>query len=199
MIDFITHYYNTDNPPFLSLSALPEHKAIEIMKSLYDDTPYGERFKHPAQYLAKRKMAEQWVRSGLIAKGGKPKAHYPIPAVLGTSKWIVKNAPDPEKHGEIQIPLSVFTKDDISFTYPDSMISYWFGLEKPEAFFHPDLHGIIFTLPEILSIVEQKGMPEEDWDTKLTEQLAPYIEAQIWNHALLNNYWKKTKKSNRSK
>lgn len=50
---------------------------------------------------------------------------------FGSSKWLVEVAPDREKHGEIHIPLSAFTEHDVSFTYPDRMISYWFGREKP--------------------------------------------------------------------
>ncbi len=40
-------------------------------------------------------------------------------------------------------------------------------------------------LSEILAIVEEKGMPEDDWETNLPRSLAPYIEAQVWNHELL--------------
>ena len=131
MIDYLTHYYSSDKEPFQSLSALSDEEAIEIMEKLCDDTPYGERFKNPIQYLKKRKDTEQWVREEFIAKGGRPKDPYPIPMVLGSSKWLVKAAPDPAKHGEIRIPLSIFMEYDVSFTYPDSMISRWFGREKP--------------------------------------------------------------------
>ena len=158
------------------------------MEKLCDDTAYGERFKNPIQYLKNRKDTEQWVRAEFITKGGRPKDPYPIPMVLGSSKWLEEAAPDREKHGEIRIPLSIFTEYDVSFTYPDSMISHWFGWEKPEGYYQPDLHGRIFTLPEILSIVGEKGLPEDDWDTNLPSHLAPYIEAQVWRHELLLEY-----------
>src|SRR5574341_1264007 len=167
MIDYLTHYYRIDNEPFQSLSAMPDEEAIKIMEKLSDDTPYGERFKNPVQYLKDRKDSEQWVREGFIAKGGKPKDKYPIPMVLGSSKGLVGVAPDREKHGEIRIPLSMFTEYDVSFTYPDSMISREFGREKPAEYYQAELNGIVFTLSEILTIVEKKGMPEEDWETNL--------------------------------
>jgi hypothetical protein len=188
MIDYLTHYYSIDKKPFQSLSALPDEEAIKIMEKLCDDTPYGERFKNPLQYLKDRKDTEQWVREAFIAKGGEPKAAFPIPMVLGSSKWIVDVAPDREKGREIRIPLSVFTERDVSFTYPDSMISRWFGRDKPADYYQADLHGIVFTRSEILAIVEKKGMPEENWATKLPKHLAPYIEAQVWNHELLCRY-----------
>ncbi len=193
MIDYLTHYYSTDKEPFQSLSALPDEEAIKIMEKLCDDTPYGERFKNPTQYLKNRKDTEQWVREEFIAKGGKPKDKFPIPMVLGYSQWLVEVAPNREKHGEIRIPLSVFSKYDISFTYPDSMISRWFGREKPVEYYQAELHGKVFTLSEILSIVVKKGMPEEDWEPKLPKNLAPYIEAQVWNHELLIEYRKQMK------
>jgi hypothetical protein len=188
MIDYLTHYYSLDKGPFQSLSALPDAEAIEIMQALCDDTPYGERFKDPFQYLKDRKDTEKWVREAFIAKGGRPRDRFPIPMVLGSSKWIVEIAPDPEKHAEIRIPLSVFTEYDVSFTYPDSMISRWFGREKPAEYYQAELHGKVFTISEILALVEKKGMPEEDWEIKLPKSLAPYIEAQVWNHALLDGY-----------
>jgi hypothetical protein len=188
MIDYLTYYYKRGTEPFRSLSALPDEEAIKIMEELCDDTPFGARFKDPVQYMRNRRQAEQWVREEFIAKGGQPREAYPIPMVLGASKWMVKHSPDPDAHGEIRIPLSVFTEYDVSFTYPDSMISLWFGRDKPPEYYLPDYHGKVFTRSEILSIVEMKGLPEEAWETHLPSNLAPYIEAQVWNHKLLLEY-----------
>jgi hypothetical protein len=91
----------------------------------------------------------------------------------------VEAAPDRERHGEIRFPLSKFTKFDVSYTYPDSMISRWFGREKPAGYYQGELHGKVFTLSEILAILEKKGLPEEEWETNLPRNLAPYIEAQV--------------------
>jgi len=185
MIDYLTYYYKHGTEPFRSLSALPDKEVIKIMEELCDDTLFGARFKDPIQYMRNRRQTEQWVREEFIKKGGRPQDAYPIPMVLGESKWMVKQAPDPDAHGEIRIPLSVFTEYDVSFTYPDSMISLWFGRERPKEYYLPDYHGKVFTLSEILSIVGEKGLPEEDWETNLPNNLAPYIEAQLWNHKLL--------------
>ena len=188
MIDYITHYYDSQKGPFRSLSELSDEEAIRIMEALCDDTPYGARFKDPLGYLKNRKETERWVRQGFIAKGGRPLAPYPIPFVLGWSKWLEDAAPNPDRHAEIRIPLSEFAVEDVSFTYTDSMLSHWFSRDKPAEYYQPALHGIIFTLPEILAIVEQNGMPEEDWESNLPADLAPYIEAQVWNHAVLEKY-----------
>lgn len=188
MIDYLTYYYKHGTEPFRSLSTLPDEEVIKIMEALYDDTPFGARFKNPIQYMHNRRQTEQRVQEEFIIKGGRPREDYPIPMVLGASKWMVKQAPDPDAHGEIRIPLSIFTEYDVSFIYPDSMISLWFAREKPKEYYLPDYHGKVFTLSEILSIVREKGLPEEDWETNLPSDLAPYIEAQVWNHILLERY-----------
>lgn len=188
MIDYLTHYYMPGTPPFRSLSALPETEAIHIMESLYDEKLLVmTRFKDPYQYLRNRKQSEHWVRESFIRKGGKPHDAYPHYMVLGESKWIVRASGDAHPP-MICIPLSGFEEEDVSFTYPDSMISFWFGNEKPPEYYMPEFHGQVFTRAEILSIVAQKGMPEDDWHTNLPEDLAPYIEAQVWNHACLGVY-----------
>ncbi|MBN1995170.1 MAG: hypothetical protein JW953_20945, partial [Anaerolineae bacterium] len=160
MIDYLTYYYQRGTEPFRSLSALPDIEAIQIMEDLYvkyEGSLAFARFKNPVQYLHDRKQTEQWAREAFMAKGGQPRAAYPIPMVLGASKWIVKHAPDPDRHGEIRIPLSAFREDEVSFTYPDSMISHWFGRDKPSAYYQPDYHGQVFTISEILSIIDTHG------------------------------------------
>ncbi len=184
MIDYLTHYYKRGRPPFLSLSALPEDEAVRIMRSLYDETVFGARFKDPAQYLHDRKEAEQWVRQKFIEKGGRPCVAHPVYMVFGSSAWISRHARDGEEPiCEMRIPLSAFQPGDVSFTYPDSMISLWFGSEKPSEYYLPAYRGKVFTLDEIQAIVGEYGVPEECWDTHLPDELAPYIEAQGWNWA----------------
>jgi hypothetical protein len=53
----------------------------------------------------------------------------------------------------------------------------------------PEFHGKVFTLSEIQTIVERKGMPEEGWETNMPRELAHYIEAQVWNREVLIQYW----------
>jgi len=190
LVDYLTHYYIKGTPPFRSLSTLPDDEALKLMTALYEETAFGARFKDPLRYLHNRQRTERWVRAEFITKGGQPQEPYPIYMVLGSSPWLVKAAPNTPHHGEIRIPLAVFEEGDVSFTYPDSMISHWFGREKPVEYYQEELHGRVFTLPEILLLVEQKGMPEEAWQPAIPSHLAPYIEAQVWNHARLAGYWR---------
>lgn len=170
---------------------MPDEEALRIMGALYvEGSVIWERFRNPVQYLHERRQTETWLRQGFIAKGGSPKDAYPVYTVLGRSRWMLKMA-DPATlatTAEIQIPLLILRECDVSFTYPDSMISHWFGRDKPPEFYQPDYHGRVFTLSEMLSIVRQKGLPDEGWETNAPSPLAHYIEAQIWNRALLRVY-----------
>lgn len=185
---FITHYYRRGTPPFRSLSLLPDDQAIAVMRLLADDTPFGERFKDPEGYLSNRRRSEKWVRETFILKGGNPILDYPIYFVFGESNWLKRNSPDRNFHQEIRIELDVFAEGDVSFTYPDSMISFWLGNDTTSDYYLPEFHGKVFTRKEILEIVDRKGDPETDWGVKLPPRLAPYIEAQVWNMAPLKAY-----------
>lgn len=182
---YITHYYRRGTPPFQSLSSLPDKQAVDMMRLLADDTPFGERFKDPEGYLQNRRKSEAWVRSEFMLKGGRPQLDYPIYFVLGESQWLVKNAPDRSLHQAIQINLAAFDEGDLSFTYPDSMISFWLGHDPTSALYLPEFHGKVFTCQEILALVDRLGDPELGWGRNLPPDLAPYIEAQVWNMAPL--------------
>ncbi len=78
-----------------------------------------------------------------------------------------------------------FTAQDISFTYPDSMISRLLADQKDPDYYLPDYHGRLFTLPEMVSIVASNGLPGITWGNNLPPTLANYIEAQVWNQQIL--------------
>jgi hypothetical protein len=185
---YVTHYYLRGTPPCRSLSALQDEHAISLMKDLCDDSIFGARFRDPVGYLARRRRSERWVHDEFIKKGGLPKQDFPIYFVFGESRWLVQQSPDRQRHAELRIPIDVFDEADISFTYPDSMISLWLSLEKPRGLYLQQYHGIVFTRDEILAIVREKGDPEKDWQSNLPPTLAPYIEAQVWNVAPLEDY-----------
>ena len=191
MIDFLIHAYKIGTEPFRTLSSLPETEALQIMKDLYmEGSIFWERFKDPAGYLNLRRQVEEWLRRDFIAKGGKPRSSYPIYMMLGRSRWIqtLLDAPTLATTREIQVPLSLFSECDVSFTYPDSMVSFIENDQKNAESYLPEYHGKVFTICEIRSIVEVNGLPGERWGMKLSSDLPNYIEAQIWNHEPLLAY-----------
>jgi hypothetical protein len=194
MLDYLSYYLTSGSEPFRSLSSLSDIEAIPIMESLYKKHKGNmlfNRFKDPYQYFHNRKETELWVRNEFIKKGGAPIETYPICMVLGSSNWIESNAPDPDAHFKIMIPLSEYSEVDISFTYPDSMVSLMFLNNRPNENYIPEYHGRVFTLTEIQSIIEEKGLPIEEWGRNYPEDIGSYIEVQVWNQKPLGKYKKK--------
>jgi hypothetical protein len=184
-IEFVTHYYQS--VPFRSLSALSRSEAIKIMEELYQDIAFYDRFRDPIQYWGNRKETEKWLIEELINKGGKPTVEYPIYAVLGSSPWIENysiNNEVPVK--KIQMPVSIFNESDISFTIPDSMVSYWIARDKPVPVYNTAYHGKLFTLSEMKSWKINELI--ELIETTHPNGTIPYIEAQIWNHEVAKKY-----------
>jgi hypothetical protein len=194
MIDHLIHFYKSGNGPFRSLSALSDREAMQNMQDLYiAGSVYWERFEDPHDYLQTRRQVEQWLHQEFIAKGGAPQMSYPIYMILGRSKWL-QTAVDEvtlATTSEIQVPLALFQECDISFTYPDSMVSFLVANQKEAEYYLPEYHGKVFTLPEIRSIIETNGLPGERWGTNLPGHLANYIEAQVWNQKPLQEFKRK--------
>jgi hypothetical protein len=110
--------------------------------------------------------------------------------MLGRSVWIqtLLDAPTRATTLQIEVPLCLFNEWEVSFTYPDSMVSFIENYEKNAESYLPEYHGKVFTLCEISSIVEANGLPGEGWGMRLSSDLPNYIEAQVWNHDPLLAY-----------
>ena len=191
MIDYLVHLYKRGTIPFQSLSALSDMDAIDLMQALYmEGSVFWERFKEPADYLQLRKQVEEWLRREFVAKGGQPRAAYPIYMAWGRSKWMetMLDATTLATTLEIQVPLSAFSERVVSFTYPDSMVSFLLNLERNPAYYLPGYHGQVFTYAEMYTIVETNGLPGYSWGTELPSEMANYVEAQVWDHAPLLAY-----------
>lgn len=194
MIDYLVHLYKNGTEPLRTLSLLPEEDAIRIMQGLYmTGSIFWERFEDPTGYLRLRKQIEQCIRQAFIAKGGMPRESQPIYMAFGRTRWMLNDldAATLATTTEIEVPLSLFQECDLSFTYPDSMVSFLLAQEKESEYYLPDYHGKVFTLSEIRSIVEANGLPGEKWGTNLPSSMPNYIEAQAWNHEPLLEFKRK--------
>jgi len=191
MIDYLTHYYKKDTAPFQTLSALTRSEALKVMNELADDSPIYSRFNNPNEYLDNRSRVEEWLINSFIRKGCEPTDRYPNYTVLGTSKWI-------EEHSinyrcdlcKIELPVSLFSEHDISFTVPDSMVTYNLEIQQPANLYNPEFHGQVFTLTEAKTIFNKDFMADVE-KTKFPGGAIPYVEAQVWNHNLLKDYYRK--------
>jgi hypothetical protein len=191
MIDHLIHLYARGAQPFRSLSYLSDAEAMALMRRMYrEGSVYWDRFADPAQYLQARRQVEEWLHQEFIAKGGKPQEPYPIYMVLGRTRWMeaALNAVTLATTSAIEVPLSLFTANDISFTYPDSMVSAMLAHEQNPAYYLPEYHGRLFTLPQMLAILQERGLPGDTWGNNLPDGWANYIEAQVWNREPLLAY-----------
>ena len=178
----LTHYYHQNDRPFQTLSSLSEVAALEVISSFRLRTgAVYRRFSNPVAYLKKRRLTENWLRDEFIKKGGQPLVQYPQYFVIARSTWIEEGY-----HGQskaVQLPISAIDPDRVSFTYPDSMISYWLKSQTDRDFYHPEYHGQVFRLSEIHKIIGQFGIPTREWETDAIRKYDLFIEAQVWENS----------------
>lgn len=191
MVDFLIHYYKRGEQPCRSLSTLPDAQAVAIMRELYvEGSVFWERFKDPEGYLGLRRQVERTLHDAFIEKGGLPKQSYPVYFMLGRPRWVLEagDAATIASTEELVVPLSLFDEREVSFTYPDSMVSALMVVERNPAYYEPDYHGQLFTRREIEEIIAKRGLPGEGWETKMPKNLAHYIEVQVWNDDVLEGF-----------
>jgi hypothetical protein len=176
----LTHYYDRANLPFQTLSALDDRSALDIIYSLKErDGAVYRRFKHPEAYLKSRRATELWLRNEFISKGGKPVSIYPKYFVVDCSIWIEDGYTG--YSNKIEIPITDFEPNQVSFTYPDSMVSYWLQSQRERDYYRSAYHGQVFTLAEIQKIIDRFGIPEREWQIDPHRKYDLFIEAQVWN------------------
>ncbi len=176
----LTHYYDRADRPFQSLSALSDRDALKIISNLQQRNGLVyRRFKNPENYLKFRRETETWLRNEFIDKGGKPASSYPCYFVINRSIWIETGYAG--NFNKLEIPISDFDLQQISFTYPDSMVSYWLKTQTDKNYHQSEYHGRVFLLDEILKLINRLGIPDREWQTQSHRKYDLFIEAQVWN------------------
>jgi hypothetical protein len=179
----LKHYYHKDDYPFKTLSSLSEQEALCVISNLSGrNGDVYRRFNNPEKYLKQRKETEDWVRTEFIKKGGQPISIYPQYFVIEQAIWIEEGYNG--QSSTVQFPMSAFSPNQVSFTYPDSMISYWLKDQADKVFYHPEYHGKVFNLSEISQIISDFGIPHEEWRTEESRKYDLFIEAQVWVKSL---------------
>lgn len=187
--NILTHYYLSDRKPFLNLSDL---EGEELQKVLNDLKGAGSKRVFGKKYMELRKRTETRLRELFIEAGGVPKRKSPHYFVLGNSYWF-KNLSENSK--KIEIPISYFSSNSISFTYPDSFVSMGFmpdfGIEVEEM----PYHNKVFKIDELDKIISKYGLPKDDRSLKYEDyenkKFEKFIEVQVWDDSPLE--WLKSK------
>jgi hypothetical protein len=175
----LTHYYHRNDQPFNTLSSLTEEEALRVVSGLGGRTgAVYRRFSDSKKYLRQRRETEIWVRREFIRKGGNPTSDYPQYFTVGRSVWIEEGYNG--QSSMIHLPISAFQPGHISFTYPDSMVSYWLRSQTDKVFYRSEFHGQVFLLSEIHELINKFGVPNEEWKTEEARKYDLFIEAQLW-------------------
>jgi hypothetical protein len=177
----LTHYYHEDDQPFQTLSSLSNEAALTVISRFEERTGLVyRRFNNPLEYLRQRRLTENWLSNEFVKKGGQPLTKYPQYFVVDRAAWIEDGYNGKSK--TVEIPLSTVHPNRVSFTYPDSMISYWLKSQPDRIFYHPEYHGRVFCLSEVEDIISQFGIPNREWETDSARKYDIFIEAQVWEN-----------------
>lgn len=180
------HYYRSDQQPFFSLSGLDDAIAIQTMIEIFrhrGDTVLDGRFREPEKYLRYRRRTEQWLWDEFTQRNGNPTDRYPCYFTAGRSTWLIDQL-EGDYH-EVALDVSALSSSEVSFTYPDSMTSWGYGMLKPEGVYDPGLHGRVFVLEEAEKLPGTARQPGEPTAHYLGNSVPQYLEAQVWNATML--------------
>jgi hypothetical protein len=179
----LTHYFGKTDRPFQSLSSLSDAAALQVIGNFGDRSgAVYHRFQNPQKYLAQRRLTESWLRQEFIQKGGQPVLAYPHYFVVDRSIWIEEGF-----NGQFEMVSRSsldFPATQISFTYSDSMVSYWLQSQIDQDFYHAEYHGQVFTSSEIKGVIDLFGIPQAEWRSVPTRKYDFFIEAQVWINLL---------------
>lgn len=183
---YLYHYYELKNGPFRNITEFGIKKAFDIQRKISD----GWNSKRPPNYIDLRFGLEKRLKEQFISKGGKPNRDDPFYFTLGECEWAKSWYINP---GVVKIRLSDFKSEHISFTYPDSMVSFQFCDEPKLATYRKDANGKVFLLNEIEEIIKVHGIPtQEKWESQEEMKYDRYIEAQVWDDSVIRNIKKKS-------
>ena len=184
--EYLYHYFERNNGPFQNITKDGVEKAIRIQSEISE----GLNSKRPPDYVELRFALEKRLKEQFISKGGKPNRDDPFYFTLGECEWAKSWYINP---GVVKIPLSAFSAEHISFTYPDSMVSFQFHDEPKLATYRKDENGKVFLLDEIEEVINKHGVPgEEKWSSDERMKYDRYIEAQIWDDSVIKSFKNKT-------
>jgi hypothetical protein len=183
-LTYLIYFFRAGQVPFQVICDFDEHVAQQILQQ---DTLW----RGDGTYLAHRKRHERILRTKFIEKGGKPGRQHPIYMILGDSPTGPHDL-HLEYDYKIVIPISVFSPEDVSFTYPDSL--YEVPLDDlGKIYLERNETPTVYRLEELARIIETYRVYEYNHH---------YVEAQVWNDAPLKGFadpinWKEASKHER--
>ncbi len=179
---FLYHYYEIEQGPFLNITQNKFEEAIKIQNNI----SVGFNSKRPPNYIELRFALEKRLKESFVAKGGKPKRNDPFYFTLGECEWLKSCYKNP---GVVKIPLTAIKPGQISFTYPDSMVSFQLYDELKLSKYRKACNGHVYLLNELKVLLNEYGLPsEEKWLSQENLKYDRYVEVQVWDDFIINEY-----------
>jgi len=177
--------------PFKSTSDFSDGEIVPFMEKNFPK----HRWFHadPEERIKTRRNIENWLHGNFISSGGKPKTGHPCYFTLENSPFLQEFESFEGESKEVKIPLSLFSCENISFTYPDSFFSKWLSQNKDHYLYDEELNGKIFKLNEVLSLLDSGRIPKNVYMDTQNYKYHLYIEAQAWDYSILDNFQKSNK------
>ena len=182
--DVVTHNFDPDRGPFHNICGLSEAAAEQIL----DEIRASGRRSIKANYLPRRLAVEEWLIAEKIRKLCPTQLDRPIYFFLGN----FADGVDRSRPNSIVMPLSAFSPEVLTFTYPDSMASLPLSQHDDHLAHRKDHHGEVFTLAEIRAVVAKFGMPGERWKSEPSMFYDRFIEVQVWDHGPIERFLSET-------
>lgn len=176
--DALCHYYDCTHPPFCNLSELSTDDAETVLQQIRE-AGIGFASQRDMEYLQIRRAIESRVRELFIGIGGQPQRTTPHYMILGQCDWLKRWYAE---GCELCIPLEKFCAKHISFTYGDSFPAMRYQDGKP-------YRGQVYMLEHLPDLIDQFGLPQV-WNADGKKAPERYIEAQIWDDTIINNWLK---------
>ena len=185
-LDYLYHYYEKNEPPFRTLTALSYDEAKNIIcTGLTENTKFDVDKFLKLRYDRDRKLREKFIEIG-----GKPIRNAPVYFTLGGNEGMKTWFKEADC---IKIPFKILDPSTVSFTYGDS-----FAVFNPLLNTGEDWWGNIYNYDGINKIIEKYGFPE-DPPYNMQKRIFPkdrnindclkYIEAHVWSNEILNEYF----------
>ena len=183
--EFLTRYYVAGENPFTSLNDLALAEANVIKMRASDKYDWGG-FYAQDDYLVHRREIEQWIRSQMREKGGKPVDDVPVYMFLGDVNGQF------DKFGadtvSLQIPLADLDLSAVSFAWPDSMYEMVVDengnftgegtrTNTPRVYMHDELSIAVDCVARFQAACGKdafSGVP---------------VEAQVWDRSMLQRWY----------
>lgn len=185
---FLTHYYEAERGPFRNICDLPSEELDRLIAAEESARTAFNRFALGKEFFEIRKAADDLLIEKYKEKFGKAPAIRPFYAVLGEFERTASMYRDGRS---VRIDVSWFSRDQLTFMYPDHFHLVWSKgdfppppslFPPPHSYIYEPVHERLFTYDELPEAIRAYSLDTRiNRAKKLKMWVSSYIEAHIWD------------------